>query len=143
MLFAWEANQLLSMFSTSMKMQNGALKHLKMLLLRFLLVLHYKFIFCASLQADGTAQEWYARPEPEWLEGERLLAVGAAAVAELRLAVQNELGFSCSAGDSLSQALNESAYHSVTNDRPYFAFDRPRAKISTGIQLVSLGCPFN
>lgn len=41
---------------------------------------------------------WWNRPAEEWGPGERLLACGAAVVAELRAAVREELGYSCSAG---------------------------------------------
>lgn len=51
------------------------------------------------MQEPGSALDWYARPAEEWDEGERLLACGAAAVADLRAAVRTELGFSCSAGN--------------------------------------------
>ena len=49
---------------------------------------------------EGTAEvaAWWNRPAEEWGPGERLLAAGAAVVAELRAAVREELGYSCSAG---------------------------------------------
>ena len=53
----------------------------------------------SSLKGEGDCEAWYARPKEACGEGERLLACGAAAVADLRAAVQAELGFSCSAGE--------------------------------------------
>jgi DNA polymerase eta len=44
------------------------------------------------------AADWWQRPPEQWLPGERLLACAAAAVAELRAAVKEELGYTCSAG---------------------------------------------
>ncbi|PRW58740.1 DNA polymerase eta isoform B [Chlorella sorokiniana] len=44
------------------------------------------------------AASWWQRPPHEWQPGERLLACAAAAVAELRQAVREELGYTCSAG---------------------------------------------
>ncbi|KAL6747481.1 hypothetical protein V8C86DRAFT_1320792 [Haematococcus lacustris] len=44
------------------------------------------------------AAAWWGRPAAAWAPHERLLAAGAAVVAELRGAVARELGFSCSAG---------------------------------------------
>ncbi|CAM9729419.1 unnamed protein product, partial [Sphacelaria rigidula] len=41
---------------------------------------------------------WWARPEEEWSEDDRLLACGAAVVSRLRAAVRSELNFSCTAG---------------------------------------------
>lgn len=41
---------------------------------------------------------WWQRPPHEWQPGERLLACAAAAVAELRQAVHEELGYTTSAG---------------------------------------------
>lgn len=64
----------------------------------------------AFLQVSGGATEWYDRPAAEWEEGERLLACGAAAVADLRAAVKAELGFSCSAGKSVCALLLKEAW---------------------------------
>ena len=52
------------------------------------------------MAADGfvPAAAWWHRPGEAWGEGERLLAAGAAAVADLRAAVAAELGYTCSAG---------------------------------------------
>ena len=50
-------------------------------------------------------QAWWARPAERWGPGERLLACGAAAVADLRAAVWEELGYSCSAGAGRSCPL--------------------------------------
>lgn len=58
-----------------------------------------------SFQEDGGCEAWYKRPVEACGEGERLLACGAAAVADLRAAVQAELGFSCSAGEDGLLAL--------------------------------------
>lgn len=44
------------------------------------------------------ATDWWQRPQHEWRPGERLLACAAAAVADLREAVRQELGYTCSAG---------------------------------------------
>ena len=44
------------------------------------------------------AADWWQRPPEQWQPGERLLACAAAAVAELRAAVKDELGYTCSAG---------------------------------------------
>jgi len=49
-------------------------------------------------QAEGGARAWWARPDAAWGAGERLLACGAAAVADLRAAVHAELGYTTSAG---------------------------------------------
>lgn len=58
--------------------------------------------FLASFfQEANSALEWYERPAVEWGDGERLLACGAAAVADLRAAVKKELGFTCSAGPNI------------------------------------------
>ena len=47
---------------------------------------------------------WWTRPPDLWHPGELLLACGAVAVAELRAAVADELGYSCSAGVVFPQA---------------------------------------
>ena len=52
----------------------------------------------AQAQAEDGAAAWWARPSEAWGCGERLLAAGAAAVADLRAAVFSELGFTTSAG---------------------------------------------
>lgn len=44
------------------------------------------------------AEAWWRRPVGEWGSGQSLLACGAAVVADLRAAVRQELGYSCSAG---------------------------------------------
>ena len=54
-----------------------------------------------NVQEDG-AEGWWNRPAEDWGSGERLLACGAAAVADLRAAVFAELGYTCSAGEALS-----------------------------------------
>ena len=51
------------------------------------------------LQEDrGGAAGWWKRPAEAWGPGQRLLACGAQVIAELRAAVREELGYSCSAG---------------------------------------------
>ena len=55
----------------------------------------------SNVQEQSDTAAWYGRPAESWGEGERLLACGASAVADLRAAVQAELGFSCSAGQTL------------------------------------------
>ena len=55
-----------------------------------------------ALQEDrGGAAGWWARPAEAWGPGQRLLAYGAQVIAELRAAVREELGYSCSAGAPL------------------------------------------
>ena len=55
------------------------------------------------LQEDqGGAAGWWRRPAEAWGPGQRLLACGAQVIAELRAAVREELGYSCSAGEPLS-----------------------------------------
>ena len=55
------------------------------------------------LQEDqGGAAGWWKRPAEAWGPGQRLLACGAQVIAELRAAVREELGYSCSAGAPLS-----------------------------------------
>ena len=54
------------------------------------------------LQEDrGGAAGWWRRPAEAWGPGQRLLACGAQVIAELRAAVREELGYSCSAGAPL------------------------------------------
>ena len=54
---------------------------------------------CIYVQAGGSSTaEWWQRPAEAWQPGERLLACGGAAVADLRAAVAVQLGYSCSAG---------------------------------------------
>ena len=54
------------------------------------------------LQEDrGGAAGWWKRPAEAWGPGQRLLACGAQVIAELRAAVREELGYSCSAGMTL------------------------------------------
>jgi DNA polymerase eta len=53
---------------------------------------------CADGGGEVSPREWWTRPPQAWGEGERLLACGAAVVADLRLAVEAELGYTCSAG---------------------------------------------
>ncbi|KAK9866888.1 hypothetical protein WJX84_001766 [Apatococcus fuscideae] len=55
-------------------------------------------------QEDG-AEGWWNRPAEDWGSGERLLACGAAAVADLRAAVFAELGYTCSAGVAHNKIL--------------------------------------
>jgi len=52
-------------------------------------------------EGEGAAEAWWRRPVGEWGSGQSLLACGAAVVADLRAAVRQELGYSCSAGDLL------------------------------------------
>lgn len=55
------------------------------------------------LQEDrGGVAGWWKRPAEAWGPGQRLLACGAQVIAELRAAVREELGYSCSAGAPLS-----------------------------------------
>lgn len=57
---------------------------------------------------EGTsagAAAWWHRPDEAWGPGERLLAAAAAVVADLREAVQRELGYSCSAGVAHTKLL--------------------------------------
>ena len=49
-------------------------------------------------------EAWWHRPPEEWGPGERLLACGAGVLAELRAAVREELGYSCSAGKAIGAA---------------------------------------
>lgn len=51
------------------------------------------------------AEDWWLRPDHAWQPGERLLACAAAAVAELRAAVQEELGYTTSAGIAHTKLL--------------------------------------
>ncbi len=50
------------------------------------------------MSGAADAASWWQRPAQEWQPGERLLACAAAAAAELRQAVREELGYTCSAG---------------------------------------------
>ena len=60
---------------------------------------------CLALQEDrGGAAAWWKRLPQAWGPGQRLLACGAQIIAELRLAVREELGYSCSAGQDTSHA---------------------------------------
>lgn len=55
---------------------------------------------CLGIQEDrGGAVAWWRRPPEAWGPGQRLLACGAQVIAELRAAVLEELGYSCSAGE--------------------------------------------
>ncbi|BDA43773.1 DNA polymerase eta [Coccomyxa sp. Obi] len=56
-------------------------------------------------EGEGAAEAWWNRPVGAWGPGQRLLACGAAVVAELRAAVSRELGFSCSAGIAHNKIL--------------------------------------
>ena len=58
------------------------------------------FLLADQVHVSGadTAATWWQRPPHEWQPGDRLLACAAAAVAELRQAVREELGYTCSAG---------------------------------------------
>ncbi|CAL8468278.1 g7818 [Coccomyxa elongata] len=56
-------------------------------------------------EGEGAAEAWWHRPVGVWAPGQRLLACGAAVVAELRAAVSRELGFSCSAGIAHNKIL--------------------------------------
>ncbi len=53
---------------------------------------------CCMQEEAGSAATWWSRPAEQWSDDERLLAMGAVVVAELRLAVQQQLGYTCSAG---------------------------------------------
>jgi DNA polymerase eta len=59
------------------------------------------------LQEPGTAgvSAWWCRPASSWRHDEQLLAAGAVVVAQLRAAVAQQLGFSCSAGIAHSKIL--------------------------------------
>ena len=61
----------------------------------------------ASAWQDGdqAVQNWWQRPAELWQTGELLLACGAATVADLRAAVADELGYSCSAGIAHNKIL--------------------------------------
>lgn len=54
---------------------------------------------------DIPADRWWNRPQHTWGTGELLLASGAAVVAELRQAVERELGYTCSAGIAHTRLL--------------------------------------
>jgi hypothetical protein len=54
--------------------------------------------YVSGQEGDGATEAWWHRPVGAWGPGQRLLACGAAVVAELRAAVRRELGYSCSAG---------------------------------------------
>ncbi|KAK9915303.1 hypothetical protein WJX75_007291 [Coccomyxa subellipsoidea] len=56
-------------------------------------------------EGDGATEAWWHRPVGAWGPGQRLLACGAAVVAELRAAVRRELGYSCSAGIAHNKIL--------------------------------------
>jgi DNA polymerase eta len=49
--------------------------------------------------------DWWRRPAEQWGPGEALLACAATAIAELRAAVQAELGYSTSAGVAHTKLL--------------------------------------
>lgn len=51
---------------------------------------------------EARAEAWWNRAAQDWGPGERLLACGAAAVADLRAQVFAELGYTCSAGEALT-----------------------------------------
>lgn len=51
------------------------------------------------------AERWWSRVDEAWGPGERLLAAGAAVVAELRANVESKLGYTCSAGIAHSRLL--------------------------------------
>jgi len=53
------------------------------------------------------AKRWWERVEDIWTETDIMLACGAAVVAELRQAVFEELGFTCSAGISTNKLLSK------------------------------------
>lgn len=53
----------------------------------------------------GDIRQWWSRLPHEWGPGERLLAAGAAVVADLRQAVVTELGYTCSAGIAHTKLL--------------------------------------
>lgn len=53
---------------------------------------------CAVQEEEGGTLAWWNRSAEQWGPGQRLLACGAAVVADLRDAVRRELGYSCSAG---------------------------------------------
>lgn len=59
------------------------------------------------MHAEGfvAAADWWRRPPEAWLPGERLLACAAGVVAELRAAVRQELGYTCSAGVAHTKLL--------------------------------------
>ncbi len=50
-------------------------------------------------EGRGGAAAWWKRSPEAWGPGQRLLACGAQVIAELRAAVLEELGYSCSAGE--------------------------------------------
>lgn len=59
--------------------------------------------------SPAEVEAWWRRPPEAWGPGERLLACGAAVIAELRAAVRDELGYSCSAGGRLYPAASPTA----------------------------------
>ena len=58
-----------------------------------------------AVQEAGGAEAWWLRSAGEWGPSEQLLACGAAAMSDLRAAVRDELGYSCSAGGWLLTEL--------------------------------------
>ncbi|EIE19275.1 DNA/RNA polymerase, partial [Coccomyxa subellipsoidea C-169] len=58
-----------------------------------------------EVHGEGGTEAWWHRPVGAWGPGQRLLACGAAVVAELRAAVRRELGYSCSAGIAHNKIL--------------------------------------
>ena len=69
----------------------------------------------AQAQAEDGAAAWWARPAEAWGCGERLLAAGAAAVADLRAAVFSELGFTTSAGAPCLHSSTEYSLRSASH----------------------------
>eukprot|EP00891_Asterochloris_glomerata_P001049 jgi/Astpho2/1049/gw1.00017.35.1_t len=66
-----------------------------------------RLVSCGSWAS--TTAEWWQRPAEAWQPGERLLACGAVAVADLRAAVAAQLGYSCSAGVAHNKILSKLA----------------------------------
>lgn len=111
--------------------------------------------YVSGQEGDGATEAWWHRPVGAWGPGQRLLACGAAVVAELRAAVRRELGYSCSAGGctlnasnavifacalhtELLEELNKSAYEIRPCDSHSLALPTPNTIQSSACSLCNL-----
>jgi DNA polymerase eta len=62
-------------------------------------------LYTTSDCTDVELETWWSREAHLWGPGERLIAAGAAIVAELREKVENKLGYTCSAGIAPTRLL--------------------------------------
>ncbi len=88
---------------------------------------HQVHLYSASGEDMDDVETWWSREPQLWNPGERLIAAGAAIVAELREKVETTLGYTCSAGIAPTRLLAKlcSGLHKPSQQTVVPAFSVP------------------